>query len=165
MLHYIVVILFEAKIFYPLLDSSSCILIYLAHAITKPLRHFNIINGCVNYAFIDSQHSMMRLIQHKTEINEYTEPYSCILIVGESLLEVQECYAVFMDLCYKLSYENCLVVCVQIFTVLKVEDPQESQCFWQFIRGYLFNIAKDKEKSKEATENIVNYLEAVASSM
>ncbi|TMW40244.1 hypothetical protein DOY81_014677, partial [Sarcophaga bullata] len=68
-------------------DSSSCILIHLIHAITKPLRHFKIVNGNVSYAFIDSQHSMTRLIRYKTEIDEYTEPYPCIFVVGNSLLE------------------------------------------------------------------------------
>ena len=99
------------------------------------------------------------------EMDEYKEPYPCIFVVGDSLLEVQECYVVFMDLRYKLSYETCLAVCVQIFMVLQMEDPPASQCFWQFIRSYLFNIDKDKEKSKEATENIVNYLEAVGNNM
>ena len=137
----------------------------MVHAVTKPLRHFEAVSGNVSYAITDSQHSMMRLIRHKAEIDEYTEPYPCIFVVGDSMLEIQECYVVFMDLHYKLSYEECLAVCVQIFTVLKVEDPPASQCFWEFIRGYIFNIAKDKEKFNLAIENMVNYLEAVASSV
>ena len=165
MFQHLTAILFETKISSSLPDSSSCILIYLVHAITKPLRHFEAVNGNVSYAITDSQHSMMRLIQHKTEISEYTEPYPCIFVVGESLLKVQECYVVFMDLCYKLSYENCLAVCVQIFAVLKVEDPIASQCFWEFIRGYMFNIAKDRGKFNGATENMVNYLETAVSNI
>ena len=108
---------------------------------------------------------MMRLIRHKAEINEYTEPYPCIFAVGDSMLEIQECYVVFMDLHYKLSYEDCLATCVQIFMVLKVEDPPASQCFWEFIRVYMFNIAKDKEKLNLATENMLNCLETAARSI
>ena len=137
----------------------------MVHAVTKPLRHFEAVSGNVSYAITDSQYSMMRLIRHKVEIDEYTEPYPCIFVVGDSMLEIQECYVVFMDLHYKLNYEDCLAVCVQIFTVLKVEDPPSSQCFWEFIRGYMFNIAKDKEKFNLAMENMVNYLEAVSTSV
>ncbi|TMW44911.1 hypothetical protein DOY81_010012 [Sarcophaga bullata] len=144
-------------------DARSCVLIYLVHAITKPLRHFKPVNGNQVYAITDSQHSMTRLIRHKAEIDKYTEPYPCIFVVGNSLLEVQECYVAFMDLCYKLSYEDCLAVCVQLFTLFQVKDPQASECFWEFIRGYMFNIAKDKEKPNAVTENMISYLETAAS--
>ena len=165
MFQHLIAILFETKILNSLPDSSSCILIYLVHAITKPFRHFKTVNDNITNATTDSQHSMMRLIRHKVEIEEYNEPYPCIFVVGDSLLEVEGCYVVFMDLHYKLNYEDCLAACVHMFTVLNVEDPPASQCFWKFIRGYMFNIANDKVKFNTETENMVTYLETAASSI
>ena len=49
--------------------------------------------------------------------------------------------------------------------VLKVEDLPASQCFWKFIRGYMFNIGKDKLKFNGETETMVTYLETAASSI
>ena len=108
----------------------------MVHAITKPLRNFKTVNGNVTSAITDSQHSMTRLIRHKVEIDEYNEPYPCIFVVGDSMLEVEECYVVFMDLHYKLNYEDCLAV--GVFMVLKVEDLPASQCLWKFIRGDVY---------------------------
>ena len=110
MFQHLIAILFETIISNSLPDSGSCILIYLVHTITRPLRHFKIVNGNVTNALIDSQHSMTRLIRHKVEIDEYNEPYPCIFVVGDSILEVEECYVVFMDLHYKLNYEDCSAV-------------------------------------------------------
>ena len=137
----------------------------MVHAITKQLRHFETVNGNVSYVITDSQQSMTRLIQQKTQLDDYTEQHPCIFVVGDSLLDVQECYVVFMDLRYKLSYENCLALCVQLFTVLKVKEPQASECFWEFIRCYMFNIPKDEGKTNEGTENMIKYLDTVASSV
>ncbi|TMW41050.1 hypothetical protein DOY81_013870, partial [Sarcophaga bullata] len=87
---------------------GSCILIYLVHAITKPLRPYKTANGTVRYAITDSQQSMTRLIDDYTDVDLYMNTEPCIYVVGDSLLDVKECFVVFADLRYKLSYENCL---------------------------------------------------------
>ena len=139
----------------------------MVHAITKPLRHYkNDKTGCtVRYAITDSQHSMTRLIDDYMDVDLYMNTEPCIYVVGKSLLELKECFVIFADLHYKLSYENCLAVWVQLFMIFQVKDPPASQCFWEFIRGYMFNITKDKEKFNLAMEDMFNYLETAASSI
>ena len=139
----------------------------MVHAITKPLRHYKTDKTVctVRYAITDAQHSMTRLIDDYMDVDLYMNTEPCIYVVGESLLELKECFVVFADLRYKLSYENCLAVCVQLLTLFQVKDPPASQCFWEFIRGYMFNMVKDKEKSNAVMENLVNYLETAASSI
>ncbi|KAI9576638.1 uncharacterized protein LOC119642194 isoform X1 [Glossina fuscipes] len=139
-------------------DSIACTLIHLLHAMTKPVRSWKSKNGNHRYSAADSQRSVTRLINDPSECFVYNEPYPCIFVMGESFLEIRECYIVFQSLKYKLSFEDALATAIHLYALFKLDDPLPSVYFWQFIRSYFFDIKKNDETSHKTIEVVVKYL-------
>uniref|UniRef100_A0A1A9ZAT4 Uncharacterized protein n=1 Tax=Glossina pallidipes TaxID=7398 RepID=A0A1A9ZAT4_GLOPL len=142
-------------------DSIACTLIHLLHAMAKPsksVRSWKSKNGNHRYSAADSQRSVTRLINDPSEFYVYNEPHPCIFVIGESFLEIRECYIVFQSLKYKLSFEDALATAMHLYTLFKLDDPLPSVYFWQFIRSYFFDINKNDETSYTTVEVLVKYL-------
>uniref|UniRef100_A0A1A9WJW6 Uncharacterized protein n=1 Tax=Glossina brevipalpis TaxID=37001 RepID=A0A1A9WJW6_9MUSC len=139
-------------------DSIGCTLIHLLHAITKPVRPWKTKNGSHRYCIADSQRSVTRLIKDPSGFYVYNDPYPCIFVIGESFLEIRECYIVFQTLKYKLSFEDALATAMHLYVLFKLDDPLPSLYFWQFIRSYFFDINKNNEIPYTAIEILIKYL-------